>query len=367
MTTAESKAPDRRLTAAQISAALEAWLPARLGAAVRIDGIVAPKGTGFSNQTFLFDAHCGGETTALVLQAAPAASDGPGGLFSRYDFASMARVQQQLAAVSKVPVARVRWHEIDSAVLGVPFYIMERVAGRAPTDKPPYHRGSWFTELPAEQQTATWWSGIDAMAKLHALDADVDGFAFLSATPWGMVSGSDAARTRLAQWREFMVWADPEPCEPIAEALDELARSAPKSAPLRVHWGDAKLSNCMVADGTVQALLDWELCGLSVPEEDLAHWLMLDWSLWAVTGSTRLASLPSPERTIARYEELSGRAAVDVLWWFRFGMVRLAIIYHRIMTILRHKGHVPASATLTSVNPMVPLMAPIFEQDRLPC
>lgn len=353
-----------RLSAEQVAAGLQRWLPAQLDAArVTVSDVVAPKGTGFSNQTFLFSAQRDdGVRGDFVLQAAPVGK----GLFPTYDFANMARVQRQLGAVSRVPVATIVGVESDTQPLGVPFYVMRRSVGRAPTDKPPYHRGSWFTDLAAAEQESIWWSGIDAMARLHALDIERDGFDFLSTTPWGMPRTADAAATRLAQWRDFMAWADPEPSEPIFAALDELGRTAPAPAPLAPHWGDAKLSNCMVGDGAVRTLLDWELCGLSVPEEDLAHWLMLDWSLWAVTGNTRLASLPSPARTVARYEELAGREARHVLWWFRFGMVRLAIIYHRIMSLLRERGHVPGDATLTSVNPMVPLMAPIFEKDQLP-
>lgn len=353
-----------KLSAEQVTAGLQQWLPRQLGSAdVKVTDVVAPKGTGFSNQTFLFTA---GEKIAqgqdFVLQAAPVGK----GLFARYDFANMARIQQQLGAVSQVPVADIVGVETDAQPLGVPFYVMRRVQGRAPTDKPPYHRGSWFTELPAAEHESIWWSGIEAMAKLHALDIDRDGFSFLENTPWGMAQSADPATTRIRQWREFMPWADPEPCAPIEEALRELERTAPKRTRMTVHWGDAKLSNCMVHEGRVQALLDWELCGLSAPEEDIAHWLMLDWSLWAVTGNQRLASLPSPARTIARYEELTGRPAENVLWWFRFGMVRLAIIYHRIMSLIRERGHVAADASLTSVNPMVPLMAPIFEKDQLP-
>jgi aminoglycoside phosphotransferase (APT) family kinase protein len=353
-----------RVATEQIVSALQQWLPQHLnGAEVSIGAVTAPKGTGFSNQTFLFSALWAGQSHELVLQAAPVGQ----GLFSRYDFGSLARVQQQIGAVSKVPVAKVRWHEADTKVLGVPFYIMERVAGRAPTDKPPYHREGWFAELSGTDQEQIWWSGIDAMAKLHALDVRRDGFDFLAHTPWGLPIDADPARARIAQWREFMAWADAEPCEPITAALAELERTAPPAPKLlSVHWGDAKLSNCMVHDARVQALLDWELCGLSAPEEDLAHWLMLDWSLWAVTRSKRLSTLPSPERTVARYEELTGRDAIAVLWWFRFGMVRLAIIYHRIMSLLRQRGHVPASKTLTEVNPIVPLMVPVFDKDVLP-
>jgi aminoglycoside phosphotransferase (APT) family kinase protein len=352
-----------KLTPEQISAALERWLPTRLdGAAVAVSDLIAPKGTGFSNQTMLFSARWSGVAHELVLQAAPVGQ----GLFARYDFAGMARAQQRVAQTSTVPVANVRWHEADTAVLGVPFYVMDRVAGRAPTDKPPYHRTGWFAELPAAAQTRAWWSGIEAMAQLHALDVRRDDFLFMQDTPWGMPVDADPAQTRLRQWRQFLAWADAEPLPVVSAALDELERTRPAVQPLRVHWGDAKLSNCMVDHTGVRALLDWELCGLSAPEEDLTHWLMLDWSLWAVNDVPRLASLPSPAQTVARYEELSGRQTHATLWWWRFGLVRLAIIYHRIMGLLRQRGHVAPGKTLAEVNPIVRFIAPVFEKDVLP-
>lgn len=352
-----------RLTPEHIVAALERWLPTQLdGERVFVSNLVAPKGTGFSNQTMLFSARWGHTETDLVLQAAPQGE----GLFSRYDFASMARAQQQVRATSTVPVAPVRWYEMDTSVLGVPFYVMERVAGNAPTDRPPYHREGWFADLSGSEQTQVWWSGIEAMAKLHALDVQADGFTFMQHTPWGMSAQADAARTRLRQWREFLSWADAEPLPIVTQAFDELERACPPPQPLRVHWGDAKLSNCMVDNGGVRALLDWELCGLSVPEEDLTHWLMLDWSLWAVAGARRLPSLPNAERTVARYETLAGRQAQATLWWWRFGLVRLAVIYHRILSLLRRRGQIATEKTLAAANPITPFIAPVFEKDVLP-
>jgi aminoglycoside phosphotransferase (APT) family kinase protein len=195
-----------KLAAAQVIDGLQRWLPAQLGVAqVAVSAVVAPKGTGFSNQTFLFAA----QGQDFVLQAAPVGK----GLFARYDFANMARIQQQLGAVSQVPVAGIVGVETDTQPLGVPFYVMRRVNGRAPTDKPPYHRGSWFTELPAAEHESIWWSGIEAMAQLHALDIDRDGFGFLTETPWGMARAADPAsrsKQHCANWnarrRSLRAW-----------------------------------------------------------------------------------------------------------------------------------------------------------------
>ena len=53
------------------------------------------------------------------------------------------------------------------------------------------------------------------------------------------------------------------------------------------------------------------------------------------------------------------------LWWWRFGMVRLAVIYHRILSLLRRRGRV-AGKTLAAANPITPFIAPVFEKDVLP-
>lgn len=354
---------NRRSDPAAIAAALGAWLPAKLGVdRVRIEALSAPKGAGFSNQTFLFTAVAGDTALPLVLQGAPAGA----GLFERYDIGRMARVQQRLGEVSAVPVAPIRWYEADPAVLGVPFYVMDKVAGQVPSDNPSYHRAGWFAELPPAAQNAIWWSGIDAMAQLHAVDIGGNDFDFLGEGAWGIPNGADAPARRIAQLRDYLAWSAPDPLPIVDTALAELDRSRPPPAPLAVHWGDAKLSNCVIADTSVRALLDWELCGLSDPEEDLTHWLMLDWSHWAVTGGTRLPHLPDTDSTLAHYQAASGRSLHDPLWWFRLGLVRLAIIYHRIQAQRRSIGRLAADTELAAVNPITPLIPSLFERDRLP-
>ncbi len=353
----------RRRDPAAVAAALESWLPPRLGAAaVRVTDLVAPKGAGFSNETYLFTAMWGERSAQLVLQVPPPQQ----GLMRDHDFAVMARVQQRLAAVSTVPVAPVRWFEDDVGVLGKPFYVMERVPGMVPTDTPPYHREGWFATQSSAVKARIWWSGIDALAELHRLDIEQDGFAFMIDAPWGMPLDADPAERRLAQWRSFFAWAAPDPCPLVTEALDILDRTRPARSRISVSWGDSKLSNCIVTEEGVRALLDWELCGVSDPEEDLAHWLLLDWSLWAAPGIARLPDLPGGAATVVHYEKVSGRPTRAVGWWFRFGLVRLAIIYHRIQALRRSAGRYPPETPLATINPVTHLIEPLFAREDLP-
>lgn len=353
----------RRREPQAVAAALREWLRDQPGYAdAELGEITRPAGAGLSNETYLIDCVNHGRTEALVLQVGPAG----GGLFRDYDLGVMARVQQQLAAVSTVPVARVRWYEADAQVLGAPFYVMERVPGRVPGDNPSYHVSGWFAELPAVEQAAAWDSGITALVALHRLDPRADGFDFLCDAPWGMPFTADAAATRLAQWRDFLAWGARDRLDLLEQALNTLDATRPPPAALRVSWGDAKLSNCVIAGGAVHALLDWELCGLSVPEEDLAFWLLLDWAQWKAPGVQRLPALPSPRATVAHYEALAGHATRDVLWWFKFGQVRLAIIYHRFIARRIELGRLAGDVDVVALNPMCALLPGVLALEDLP-
>lgn len=347
-----------------IISALEAWLPVKLNTAyAHIENLHSPKGAGFSNETCLFDAVTPHGTQKLVLQAPPARP----GLLPRTDIMSMAQIQSCLSQ-SGVPVAPIIGVETDPTVLGTPFYVMRQVPGRVATDTPPYHREGWFADLSANEQNQIWRAGITTLAKLHALDASHPEFSFLTHADWGMPLDADPALTRIAQWRKFLAWSSPDKNPHIDRALDRLEREKPCSPErLSLCWGDSKLSNMIVQNGKIAAVLDWEFCGLSTPDEDLAHWLLLDWTLFAAPKISRLTNLPSYSDTIALYEAAAGRKAGNVLWWFRFALVRLAIIYHRFMELRRQNGRLAPGADIGVANPVGFLLMDMFAKDEWPC
>ena len=356
--------PTRRRDPAEVAAAVTAWLrrlPEYAGAVV--GNIERPAGAGLSNETFLFDCATARGTEPLVLQVGP---DGAG-LFRDYDLEVMAQVQTRLRAVSEVPVAEVLAYEADPAVLGAPFYIMRKACGRVPSDNPSYHATGWFAEAGSGIQVAAWESGIAALARLHRIDVATEGFAFLADAPWGMPLDADPARVRLAQWRDFLAWGSRRPLPIVEHALDELERTRPAPPPrLAIAWGDAKISNCVIDAGVVTALLDWELCGISDAEEDLAFWLVLDWAQCRMLGLERLSALPSAAATVACYEGHAERATRDVAWWFRFGLTRLAIIYHRFLERRVELGRLGEDADFEALNPVSALLPDALDKEGLP-
>lgn len=348
---------------ALVAAALETWLPAHCDdPRARVLRIERPSGAGLSNETFLVDITSELGQESLVLQVGPAGN----GLFKEYDLVTMARVQQQLAAVSDVPVAPVRWVEIGSQLLGSPFYLMSRVPGRVPSDNPAYHAAGWFAEISPATQRSVWLDGIAALVRLHALEPLSSGFAFLVDAPWGMRPGAHAALERLAQWRALLAWGAHQRVDCIEAALDQLAGTAPPPTGLAVCWGDAKISNCVIDDANLRALLDWELCGLSDPHEDLAHWLLIDWSHWRTQGFERLPALPSPRTTVEHYATLAKRDMPYVVWWFKLAFVRLAVIYHRFLERRIDTGRLEPQADLRALNPMCALLDEVLAMEQLP-
>lgn len=79
-------------------------------------------------------------------------------------------VMQVIAAHSEVSVPHIAFAQRAGSALGQPFFLMDRVNGRVPSDFPLFHSEGWVFDLPVEHRTRLWWNGIDEMAQLHRID-----------------------------------------------------------------------------------------------------------------------------------------------------------------------------------------------------
>lgn len=288
-----------------------------------IHAIDRPSGNGFSAATLLLSIGARSLPNKLVVQAAPPSESA---LFEHYDIARTFHTQRILARHA-VPVPSVRWLCEDSSRIGAPFYVMDFVEGRIPPDRPPYHAGGWLAEAEPRVRESTWMAGLDAMACLHSVNATV--LDFLKAPiPARM------AETRVSEWLAFHDTLKENGDPAIQHALKQLGNSAPSMSSVCAHWGDAKLGNMIFDKGSVAAILDWELSGVSAPEEDLAHWFAVDWFLSKGVGHRRLPGLPGVDNSIAHYVERSGRSVSALDWWFAFSLVRMALIFQRARSVV---------------------------------
>jgi aminoglycoside phosphotransferase (APT) family kinase protein len=235
----------------------------------------------------------------------------------------MTREHRVLSALvdTPVPVPRPLLLCTDPAVLGAPFYVMERVTGVIARSTLP---AGYATE-PADRVAMTD-ALVGVLADLHSVDPTelgLDGFG----RPHRYLD------RQLKRWAgEWQALHTGELAAMDALAADLFAKS-PVDAPAGpVVHGDYRLDNVVLdpADpGRVAAVLDWEMSTLGDPLADLGL-LVVYWqpaAAAAVTPSvTSLPGFPGRSGVVARYAERTGRD-VDLLpWYVAFGYFKLAVV-----------------------------------------
>jgi aminoglycoside phosphotransferase (APT) family kinase protein len=297
--------------------ALRAWLATRLSDAAATEvtsvDVTAPvrAGVGQSSETWLFQAAWADRghrrTADLVLRMQP----GYDGIFLRPDAGREFEVLRGLARYPAVPVPRVRWVERDPAVLGVPFFVMDRAPGIVPSGRPSIHCAGWLTTLTPDQRRTAWQASIDAIAALHDVPWPRT-HAFLA--DQDAAPGLTAFLHRMAEWYHWTAGGRSFPVTDAALAYaSEHAAGATASPPVLV-WGDARPGNIIFNPDTCvpAALIDWEVAAIAPPEVDVAHWLMFDDFATSATGVERLPGYGSREEILGRYETVSGRRLGDI-------------------------------------------------------
>ncbi len=330
-------------------ARLAGWLRGRLPGAERVElsPLAGPANTGFSSDTLLFDCTwtaCGAPRREhLVARLEPRGFN----VFPRYDVAVQFRVMERLAATD-VPVPAMRWLEQDAAVLGAPFYVMDRVEGVVPSDSPPYHAGGWVAELGPEERERLWWSGLEAMARIHRLDWRALGFGFLDEPQ----RGATPLAQQLHFYDEYFAWAveDPARYPRIRRALAWLRERAPRDEPVALCWGDSRLSNQIFRGLECVAVIDWEMVRLGNPLQDVAWWLAIDRCLSEGIGLARLPGLPGAEASAARWAAWTGLSTAALPYYEVLGLAKFSVILARVGLQMKHYGVMPPDASFDVDN-----------------
>ena len=262
---------------------------------------VAPLGEGHSNVTFL--ARRG--DAELVLRRPPRGPLPP----SAHDVLREARVLSALAGRARVPTVLAVCD--DPAVIGAPFYVMEKVEGHVVTKTIPPALDTIADRRRMGEEL------VDALVEVHAVDwrtAGLEGFG----KPTGYLE---------RQLRRFLgLWEHNRTREiPAVESVGEWLRAnLPESGPATIVHGDYRLGNTMMSPdppARLVAIFDWEMATIGDPLADLGYLCTL-WvdrndppTLFELSGVTREEGFPSREELIARYEERSGRSMTDIRWY----------------------------------------------------
>jgi aminoglycoside phosphotransferase (APT) family kinase protein len=336
----------------QLRASLERWLRAQLTTdSVNVGDLRMPK-AGYSNETVLgragwTQADGTGCTRQFVLRVQPTDHQ----VFVEPDAIRQAQVMQHLAGL--VPVPGVWLTEPDSSVLGAPFYLMDLVEGRVPSDLPSWHKRGWTAELSPRERGQLYDNALASLATLHGIDWSAT-LAFLE--PPGAGTPLDRYLAHVAHWHEW--------CKPVLRfdtdvidvALERVLSTRPSMDRTGVVWGDARVGNVVFADDmSVAAMLDWEGATVGPPEIDVGWWLMFEEFLCEAQGLPRLEGVRDREATIERYEELVRRPLVNIRYFEILAGLVFALINSRIADLLIKSGQVApsvASEYVTRVTSM---------------
>ncbi len=316
---------------------LEARRPGAEGLVV--DELRAPSNTGFSSETLMFTVRWRERGAAreerLVARVEPKGFN----VFPTYDLTVQYRVMDALAK-TPVPVPAMREHDWSGDALGASFYLMEFLDGWVPSDNPPMHAAGHIAEelAPAEREQV-WWSGVEAMCRVHDVDAGALGLGFLDEPE----RGPDALAQQLHYWDAYLSWGLGQRGRyPLLErALAWLRDRAPAGEPVGLCWGDSRLANQIFAGVECMGVLDWEMVRLGNPLQDLAWWVALDRCFTEGVGLARLPGLPGRDETLAHWSRRTGRALDALDFYEVLALMKFGAIMARLGRQLKHYEILP--------------------------
>jgi len=291
--------------------AVTTWLEANIPGAAGPFTFDAIAG-GHSNLTYRL---AGADGRAFVLRRPPLGHR----LASAHDMGREHRIIHGLQS-SNVPVAPALGFCDDPAVNDAPFYVMGFVQGHVLRE-----RAAAEAVLTVDQRRHASESLVDTLAKIHAVDLRAVGLDDL-----GKHEGYIARQLKrwYGQWNAQKTRELPA----VDRVHDELMRRIPDQGPATIVHGDYRLDNCMVGDdGTVVAVLDWEICTLGDPLADVGllqvYWTGPHDDASAWTGSATTAEGFLDRADLARrYAEVSGRDLTDLPFYVSFAYWKLACI-----------------------------------------
>ncbi len=300
---------------------------ARLGDYLRQHLQSAPDGeilveqfpSGFSNLTYLIRV---GESE-FVLRRPPAGAR----VKSGHDMAREFRVLSNLRTVyEKVP--RAMLYCDDEAVIGAPFYLMERVNGLI-------IRPHLVHDLKLQHETVDelTWAFVRNLSEIHAVDYAGCGLGDLG-HPDGYVS------RQVAGWTKRYAAARTDEVPEMERAAAWLSDHQPEESGAALVHNDYKFDNVVVAQNDLSrilAVLDWEMATIGDPLMDfgtaLGYWIDADdpaeWQN-ASMGLTRLPGQMSRREMAQLYASASDRDVSGLVFYYAFALFKTGVIVQQI-------------------------------------
>ena len=214
---------------------------------------------------------------------------------------------------SAVPVPEMLWLEEDKGPLDHPFFIAEELAGYQAAPQM-LLSGMYDAVLPKVAERK--WTILGEIARA---DPAALGLTEVMAAP-----ALDACwRRELAYWEAALDRDEAEPLPITRAAIRWLKVNPPPPAQkLSVVHGDYRTGNFLFDEaGEIHGILDWEMCHLGDPLEDLA------WGfnpVWGFGHPDKAGGLLPQAEAIAIWEKASGLKAdpAALRWWVLFNCVK---------------------------------------------
>jgi aminoglycoside phosphotransferase (APT) family kinase protein len=305
-----------------IEARLATWLRTQLPDAddVRVEGLDRVS-FGYSAEMMMLSIVTGhgdrDDRRDVVLRLRPK----PPALLEPYDLVRQFRILRALAD-TPVRVPRALWLEGTGEVLGRPFFVMERAAGRV-----------YEMEAPADvaDQTVVRMcrSLVEQLAAIHTVDLQQTGLDALD-------DGSDHLGRELDHWAAEMNRVRRDSLPALERLHRALRDTKPEPCPkVTLVHGDAKPGNFAFTGGDVSAVFDWEMTTVGDPLTDIG-WLEMLW-MQPVGINSHPAAL-SIDALLEHYESVSGIKVANRPWYRAFNAYKMAVIC-LIGAMLIENGH----------------------------
>ena len=241
-----------------------------------------------------------------------------GVLQSAHDMGREHRVISALAG-NNVPVPETLGLCRDENVNDAPFYVMSFVEGLV------LHDADAARTLSENERLSLSDHCVEVLAALHAIKPESVGLDDLSR------HDSYIAR-QLKRWERQWDATRTRAVAAMDDALALLKARMPEQVGTSIVHGDYRLGNQLVADGRIQAVLDWELCTLGDALADVGYLL----NTWvgpndAIAGMddhmpTLIGGFAPREALAERYAAASGRDLGNINYYRAFAYWRIAAI-----------------------------------------
>jgi aminoglycoside phosphotransferase (APT) family kinase protein len=196
---------------------------------------------------------------------------------------------------------------------------------------------------------------IDTLADLHAIDTDAAELGDFG-KPGNYFERQVMRWTR--QYRDSQTDYIPE----MERLIAFLPETVPEQSRTSIVHGDYRIDNVVFdGDGTLTAVLDWELATLGDPVADFSY-LAMQWVMPADGGAglggldLTALGIPSLDAIVQRYSGRSGVPVGDKLdWYFAYNLFRLAGIVQGIKK--RFNDGTASHANAAEIAAKVPALA----------